>query len=408
MRPAPHRHPRALFALVAVMACEALAYYAVRSQANFVLVDELGLEASGWAFGVIFTLVGLIGALLAGPAVDLAGPRPMAIAGGAITAAGALLLALTTSAPALHAGLGLVVAGKTLAEIAVIVLVADLYEPGDGRRDAGFTLFAIGADLGGFLAPLSMGFIVMSAGRSAGFAAVGAIPILGIVLLARRLPAPVVPAPPTTSRSVGRAVAVLAVLVLVASVLEGAINAVSPAFHTPLRDLELLGLTIPLLAWFPAVMIAAMSTMPLLAWIWLRMGERGPSSPAKLCIGAVLSAAGAVCLVALSRHEGLAGAVVPPLIAIVVGSFVRPIALSLLTRFAPHRLRGTAVGLWFCAPLLMGYPLGEARIALAPASLGVLAAVLAGAALAAGAVGYALLVWLGAGKSAARSATLSA
>lgn len=406
MSPVPGRHPRALFALALVMAFEAFAYYAVRTPAQFILVDAVGMEAGGWAFAVIFTLVVPIGALLAGPAVDLAGPRPMAIAGGAITAAGALLLALTTSLPALHAGLGLVAAGKALAQIAVIVLVADLYEPGDGRRDAGFTLFAFGTELGAFLAPLSMGFMQLSAGRSAGFAAVGAIPILGIVLLARQS-APLLPAPPMPSRSVGRAVAVLAVLVLVVSVIDGAISAVGPQFHTPLRDLELLGLTIPLGAWFPAAMIAAMSMMPLLAWIWLRMGERGPSSPAKLCIGAVLSAAGAVCLVFLSRHEGLAGPVVPPMLGILVGAFVGPIALSLLTRFAPHRLRGTAVGLWFCAPLLMGYPFGEARIALAPVSTGVLAAVLAGAALAAGAVGYALLVWLGAGKPAGRSATLT-
>ncbi|HTE50976.1 MAG TPA: MFS transporter [Kofleriaceae bacterium] len=402
MGPVPGRHPRGLLALAAVMACEAVAYYAVRSSAVFILVDAVGMEAVGSAFALIFTFVGLASGLLAGPAVDLAGPRSMAIVGSAITAAGALLLALTTSAPAIHVGLGLVVAGETLAEIAVVVLVADLYEPGDGRRDAGFTLFAVGAELGGLLAAVSMGIMEMTAGRSVGFAAVGAIPILGIVLLARRPPAPV-PAP-MTSRSAGRAVAVLAILVLVVSVIEGATSAVPPAFHTPIRDLELFGLSIPLGVWVPAAMIATMSTMPLVAWLWLRMGERGPSSPAKLCIGAVLSAAGAVCLVALSRHEGLGGRLMPPLIGILAGPFVRPIALSLLTRFAPHRLRGTAVGLWFCAPLLMRYPLGEAQIALAPVSPGVLAAVLAGAALAAGAVGYALLVRLGAGRSATRSA----
>jgi len=402
MGPVPGRHPRGLLALAAVMACEAVAYYAVRSSAVFILVDAVGMEAVGSAFALIFTFVGLASGLLAGPAVDLAGPRSMAIVGSAITAAGALLLALTTSAPAIHVGLGLVVAGETLAEIAVVVLVADLYEPGDGRRDAGFTLFAVGAELGGLLAAVSMGIMEMTAGRSVGFAAVGAIPILGIVLLARRPPAPV-PAP-MTSRSAGRAVAVLAILVLVVSVIEGATSAVPPAFHTPMRDLELFGLRIPLGVWVPAAMIATMSTMPLVAWLWLRMGERGPSSPAKLCIGAVLSAAGAVCLVALSRHEGLGGRLMPPLIGILAGPFVRPIALSLLTRFAPHRLRGTAVGLWFCAPLLMRYPLGEAQIALAPVSPGVLAAVLAGAALAAGAVGYALLVRLGAGRSATRSA----
>ena len=41
-------------------------------------------------------------------------------------------------------------------------MVGGLYAPGDERRDAGFSIFYMGINVGGFLAPLVTGFLAQS------------------------------------------------------------------------------------------------------------------------------------------------------------------------------------------------------------------------------------------------------
>ena len=50
-------------------------------------------------------------------------------------------------------------------------LVADLYPEGGGRRDAGFTIFYMGINLGAFIGPLIAGWLAQRYGWRVGFLA---------------------------------------------------------------------------------------------------------------------------------------------------------------------------------------------------------------------------------------------
>src|SRR6185295_14996707 len=56
--------------------------------------------------------------------------------------------------PILYVGLTLIVIGTGLLKPNVSAMVGALYESGDGRRDAGFSIFYMGINLGAFLGPL--------------------------------------------------------------------------------------------------------------------------------------------------------------------------------------------------------------------------------------------------------------
>jgi POT family proton-dependent oligopeptide transporter len=61
------------------------------------------------------------------------------------------------------------------------VLVGTLYREGDNRRDAGFSLYYVGINLGAFLAPLVCGWLGQRVNWHAGFAAAGFGMVLGVV-----------------------------------------------------------------------------------------------------------------------------------------------------------------------------------------------------------------------------------
>jgi POT family proton-dependent oligopeptide transporter len=82
--------------------------------------------------------------------------------GGAIIACGHFTLAIN-SLPTFYAGLALVALGTGLFKPNISAMVGGLYREGDERRDAGFSIFYMGINIGGFRAPLVTGFLAQSA-----------------------------------------------------------------------------------------------------------------------------------------------------------------------------------------------------------------------------------------------------
>ena len=58
-----------------------------------------------------------------------------------------------------YVGLVLIVLGTGLLKPNISAMVGQLYRPGDARRDAGFSIFYMGINLGAFIAPLATGFL---------------------------------------------------------------------------------------------------------------------------------------------------------------------------------------------------------------------------------------------------------
>jgi proton-dependent oligopeptide transporter, POT family len=63
----------------------------------------------------------------------------------------------------------------------VSTMVGQIYPPGDGRRDSGFTIFYMGINLGAMLAPLVCGWLAQDMGWHYGFAAAGVGMVLGLI-----------------------------------------------------------------------------------------------------------------------------------------------------------------------------------------------------------------------------------
>ena len=69
-----------------------------------------------------------------------------------------------------YLGLSLIVVGTGLLKGNVSVIVGQLYAPQDQRRDAGFSIFYMGINLGAFLAPLVCGYLGQRVSWHTGFA----------------------------------------------------------------------------------------------------------------------------------------------------------------------------------------------------------------------------------------------
>jgi POT family proton-dependent oligopeptide transporter len=177
-------HPAGLGLLFAVEMWERFSYYGMRALLVLFLVNSLGWT-DGNAYQLYGTYTGLVylTPLIGGWLADnFLGTRKALVFGGVIIAAGHFALAfpgMTT----FYLGLGLVIAGTGFFKSNVSTMVGQLYKDGDPRRDAGFTLFYMGINLGGFLGPLVCGFLAASPrfGWHWGFGAAGVGMTAGLI-----------------------------------------------------------------------------------------------------------------------------------------------------------------------------------------------------------------------------------
>ena len=89
------------------------------------------------------------------------GAHGAVLIGGAIIALGHFTLAVPAEVT-FYIGLALVALGTGLFKPNISAMVGRLYAPGDERRDAGFSIFYMGINIGGLLAPLVTGFLAQS------------------------------------------------------------------------------------------------------------------------------------------------------------------------------------------------------------------------------------------------------
>ena len=144
---------------------------------------------------------------------------------------GHIALALIPGAPGVIVGLILVAFGSGGLKATATSVVGTLYRTGDPRRDAGFSLFYLGINLGAFAGPLLTGLLQSTLGFHWGFGLAAVGMALGLTQYAfgrKGLPAEarVVPNPlPTKRYPLVIGIAVAAVAAIVALVLMGIIRA---------------------------------------------------------------------------------------------------------------------------------------------------------------------------------------
>lgn len=147
--------------------------------------------------------------------------------GGVIIALGHLAIGLSQvfAQKAFFLGLVLIVVGTGLLKPNISAIVGDLYPQGGARRDAGYSIYYMGINIGAFFGQLVTGYLGEKIGWAFGFGAAGVGMLFGLImfrLLARRTLGPigtVVTAAPEKQRQaqmvgVGSLVAIFGVVAL--------------------------------------------------------------------------------------------------------------------------------------------------------------------------------------------------
>jgi len=323
--------------------------------------------------------------------------------GGIIIALGHFTLAFHPL-PFFYAGLTLIVLGTGLLKPNASTLVGALYEPGDQRRDAGFSIFYMGINVGALIGPLIAGKLAEAVDWHLGFACAGVGMTLGLVFyvlgrtslepaiarLATR-PAPnaagKVAPPPLTLADWKRILAVV-VFFLFASLFWGAYEQAGSTlnlFADRYVHLEAFGIKL-YASWFVSVQAAFVIILsPIFAWLWVRLGSRQPSSPAKFALALLfMGVAFLILMPAGAIAQG--GVKVSPLWLVGV-YFIEelgevclyPVGLSVVTKLAPARIVGLMMGVFFLSNALgnklAGWSAGFISTTPLPTLFGVTAAV---------------------------------
>ncbi|MCM3442554.1 peptide MFS transporter [Metabacillus halosaccharovorans] len=175
-------HPKGLFTLFFTEFWERFSYYGMRAILVFYMYYEvtkggLGLEESTALaimsiYGSLVYMSGIIGGWLAD---RIFGTSKAIFYGGIFIMLGHIALAIPGSLSMFFVSMVLIVIGTGLLKPNVSSVVGDVYSETDNRRDAGFSIFYMGINFGGFLAPLIVGEVGMKHDFHLGFgiAAIG-------------------------------------------------------------------------------------------------------------------------------------------------------------------------------------------------------------------------------------------
>ncbi|MCH9649019.1 MAG: peptide MFS transporter [Deltaproteobacteria bacterium] len=183
-------HPRGLSTLFFTEMWERFSFYGMRALLVLFMVDQinqnanggLGMDAvtAGAIYGIYTGMVYLV-ALPGGWIADrVMGQRSAVLWGGIIIAAGHFSMAIPGT-PTFFLGLVLIVIGTGLLKPNISAMVADLYPEGGARRDAGFTIFYMGINIGAFAAPIICSYLGENIDWHYGFGAAGVGMVLGVV-----------------------------------------------------------------------------------------------------------------------------------------------------------------------------------------------------------------------------------
>jgi POT family proton-dependent oligopeptide transporter len=415
-------HPRGLSTLFFTEMWERFSYYGIRAililYMTATIADHgMGLDvATAGALYGLFTSCVYVFSLPAGWIADrFLGQQYSVVLGGLLIAAGNFGLMFPGMGMFVLALLTIAV-GTGFLKTSCTTAVGGLYRENDVRRDAGFSLYYVGINIGAGAAPLIVGFIGQRIEFRYGFGVAGVFMLAGLAqfVFTRKFlgnvgKAPAVPSNPADRKllTIGITVLVVAlgglfalqvpiasvadgfgVLLLVAIVVTFAGLLMSKNFSSIEKRriqavlvlflasalfwsiFEQAGSTLNLFAdrstrnevfgiSFPSSYFQSLNSIyiyalaPLLAWLWIRLGDRDLSIPAKFSIG-LFGAGGGFIVMMFAAMAAANGVKVSPawlavcyLIHTIGELCLSPVGLSAMTKLAPARIAGFMMGVWF-------------------------------------------------------------
>ncbi|HEY0157701.1 MAG TPA: peptide MFS transporter [Thermoanaerobaculia bacterium] len=393
-------HPRGLATLFFTEMWERFSYYGMRALLMLYMVGSVSQPGLGFGERRAATIYGLytmavyLSGIPGGWVADrLIGHYRAVLIGGIVIAAGHFSMAIP-GMPFFYLGLGLIVIGTGLLKPNVSSMVGSLYRRDDARRDAGFSMFYMGINLGAFIAPLICGWLGQQSSWHLGFAAAGFGMIVGIiqfvagrkyltpvsqdevtpnVVAATGDEAPQVEGPPKAAPLTGSdwaRIGAIGILTLFALLFWAGFEQAGSSltlFADRATRLTILGFTFPS-SWFQSVEpLFVILFSPVFALLWLRLARRNaePSSPAKFTLGLFFLSLSFALVIPAARAFEASGGRVSPLWLIglyflqMVGELcLSPVGLSMVTKLAPAHLVGLMMGVWFFATAMGNYVAG--------------------------------------------------
>jgi proton-dependent oligopeptide transporter, POT family len=409
-------HPRGLLTLALTEMWERMSYYGMRALLILFMTAPLAAGGLGLATDVAAGIYGMYTSAVYFTAIPggwiadrLLGARQSVLWGGILIALGHYSLFLERL-PFFYGGLVLIVLGTGLLKPNISAIVGQLYSAEDKRRDAGFSIFYMGINAGAALGPIVCGFLQVEVSWKWAFGAAGIGMTFGVIQYAfgrRQFPGPDRVENPSESPGL-----------LWAGVLGGLLGlAAMFYFLWNYRDYIMLVGTIALFVWFwtlsspgierkrlaaiivlfvfstlfwggfeqagssfnlfadrftdrhvfgwqvPTPLFQALNSIflvllaPVLTIIWLRLGTREPSSPAKFSWALVFMGLGFLIVAGASLLMVRTGAgkvsiwwLVSVYLCHTIGELcLSPVGLSTVTKLAPARLVSMMLGVYFLA-----------------------------------------------------------
>jgi POT family proton-dependent oligopeptide transporter len=378
-------HPRGLATLFFTEMWERFSYYGMRAFLLYYMTataaagglgftDAEGASAYGTYTGSAWG-ASIVGGLIAD---RFLGQYRSVLWGGVLIMLGHIALAFPPL-PFFYTGLGLVVLGTGLLKPSVSTLVGSLYQQGDHRRDAGFSIFYMGINSGAILGPIVAGYVAQRIDWHLGFgcAAIGMALGLAQYVFDKRHLEPAIQrmaaeraararassstaagsAPAITGDEWSRIAAILVLFVFATLFWAGYEQAGSTLALMADRNtrLELFGFGFPS-SWLQSLQpIFVVLLAPVFAWLWIRLGKHEPSIPVKFGAGLLfMGMAFVIMLPAGAAVDADSTLKVSPWPLIFWNLFselaelsISPVGLSAITRLSPARLVGLMMGVWF-------------------------------------------------------------
>lgn len=392
-------HPKGLFILFTTEMWERFSYYGMRALMVLTLIagtDALNpgfgwsapsaLMLYGWYTGLVY-FTPLFGGWFAD---NFLGQRRAIVLGGIIMAIGQFTLAYAVpgNINLFYVGLFCLVIGNGFFKPNISTLVGELYPQGDRRRDAAFTIFYMGINLGAFLSPLiasTLGENPMY-GWKYGYLVAGIGMVLSVIIqlaLGDRYLGKVGHEPsaklslaknggvkqPLTYEERDRIKVMFVIFVFVvlfwASFEQaGGLMNIYASERTD-RLLPTFNFEIPA-GWFQSMNpFYVILLAPFFSIFWSKLGSKNPSTPTKMVFGLLLTAVAFLIMVGAvidQKANGLASMwwLAAAYLFQSMGELcISPVGLSMTTKLAPLRFASLMMGLWFLinffASILAGF-----------------------------------------------------
>jgi POT family proton-dependent oligopeptide transporter len=397
-------------------------------------VDKGGLGFDVGKAGAIYGLYTAMVYLMNLPggwiADRILGQRRAVLYGGIVIALGHFSMAIP-GLPTFYLGLGLIMIGTGLLKPSISTMVGQLYGENDHRRDAGFSIFYMGINIGAFLSPLACGYVGQNINWHWGFGLAGIGMTLGLIQYALGgkylgeaglYPVPSEnPAAQKRNLGIGIVAAVAAFGILALLSITGTIHLTAEGISdsvgvllivlsvgvfvwllsagdwTPVEKKRFLAIGVLFLAsalfwsafeqagstlnlfaerstdkhlfgyaypssWFQAInSLFIIALAPVLAWLWVRLGSKDPSSPAKFSWGLLFVGLGFAVMVVAARRASSGVQVssfwlwLTYLLHTIGELCLSPVGLSAFTKLAPARVAGFMMGGWFLSTSIGDY-----------------------------------------------------